>query len=255
MDFISTRTSQFDYFSQVLGNPAWRHRKVLDFGGNRGGFLSEAGHSVDHEDYWCLDIGRAALAEGRKQFPKAHFLHYDRYNSEYNPGGCRNQPVPDSGLQFDFILAFSVFTHIHQREMLELIAQLRGLLAPSGVLAFTFTDPGYYTGLSSLPRGFYLRKLLKMLQLQFPSLDIDAVFQRARDCDWSILIDDTLHVEPDDGLCQQERQGRPLESYCAFYSVDYMAALFPEGDIQPPVGQEWQHCCILNRSSRIVEGA
>jgi hypothetical protein len=46
-------------------------------------------------------------------------------------------------LKFDIILAFSVFTHTHQKEMLELVEQLRRLLAPRGVLAFTFCDPAY----------------------------------------------------------------------------------------------------------------
>lgn len=248
MPFISTRVSQFSYFDQLLGQPVWQDRKILDFGGNRGGFLVGAGDQVKHENYWCMDIVREALDDGRRQFPQAHFVHYNRYHSEYNPSGIRYEQVPDCGLKFDFILAFSVFTHTHQKEIHELVAQLRRMLEPNGTLAFTFTDPSYDTGLSSLPSGRYMRKLLKMLQSDFPSLDIESTLERASQCNWSILIDDQLWIEPGDGLCQMEREGEPMESYCAYYAVDYMAALFPDGKIRPPVGDSWQHCCILGEA-------
>jgi hypothetical protein len=38
-NLISTRVTQFAYFDQLLGGPAWKGRKVLDFGGNIGTFL------------------------------------------------------------------------------------------------------------------------------------------------------------------------------------------------------------------------
>ena len=56
---LSTRQTQFSYFDQMLGGPVWKGRKVLDFGGNVGGFLAGAGDHVDHDDYWCLDLTRA----------------------------------------------------------------------------------------------------------------------------------------------------------------------------------------------------
>ncbi len=249
MAFISTRISQFSYFDQLLCKPVWKGHKILDFGGSRGGFLVGAGNRVNHQDYWCVDIVQAALDEGRRQFPRAHFLHYDRYNSEFNPSGVRYQPVPDCGVRFDFILAFSVFTHIHQKEIRELVEQLRRLLRLNGILAFTFTDPNYDTGLSIFPSGQYIRRLLKMLQGKFPSLDSEVIIERACQSNWSVLIDDTLYVEPDDDRCHQERQGKPGESYCAFYAADYMASLFPDGEIRLPVRAEWQHCCILRNSA------
>jgi hypothetical protein len=245
LGLISTRVSQFSYFDQILGNPNWRGRRILDFGGNQAGFLVGAAEHVDHESYWCLDIVRAALAEGHAKFPRAHFVHYDRYHSEYNPSGVPDLPVPDLGLEFDYILAFSVFTHIDQKELIQHVARLRRMLAPSGTLAFTFTDPSYDTGLSIFPTGRYMNKLLTALACKYPGLDIEDTLERASRAKWSILIDDRLWIEPGDELCQQARRGKALESYCAYYSVDYMATLFPEGEIVPPVGEEWQHCCII----------
>lgn len=122
-----------------LDHPVWRGSKILDFGGNVGGFLVGAGDCVDHDDYWCLDVTKAAVEQGQKRFPRAHFVHYNRYSSYFNPDGVRYLPVPDLGLRFGIIMAFSVFTHVHRNEMMELVAQLRGKLDTKGVLAFTFS--------------------------------------------------------------------------------------------------------------------
>jgi len=119
--YLSTRQTQFSYFNQMLGGPVWKGKKTLDFGGNVGGFLVSAGDHVDHDDYWCLDLTQAAIDEGRRSFPRANFVYYDRYSSYFNPSGVRNLPVPDLGLKFDIILAFSVFTHTHRKEMIELV--------------------------------------------------------------------------------------------------------------------------------------
>ena len=70
-----------------------------------------------------------ALERGRKTFPRAHFVFYDRYNSHYNPTGVVDLPVPFPGRMFDFILAFSVFTHVSVREMLDLLDQLMSMLS------------------------------------------------------------------------------------------------------------------------------
>ena len=53
---VSTRQTQFGYFDEVLARPAWKGRRVLDFGGNVGTFLGSAGNRIDHENYWCLDL-------------------------------------------------------------------------------------------------------------------------------------------------------------------------------------------------------
>src|SRR4026208_1586625 len=140
-NLVSTRRTQFPYFDEVLGHPAWKGRKILDFGGNIGTFLASAGDNVDHEDYWCIDINRAVVEQGRLTYPRAHFVHFNRYSSQYNPHGIRNLSIPDcGGVKFDFILAFSVFTHVDVNEMVETVGALRRMLAHDAVLAFTFFD-------------------------------------------------------------------------------------------------------------------
>lgn len=244
---LSTRETQFSYFDQVLAGPDWKGSKILDFGGNVGGFLVSAGDRVNHDDYWCLDLNQDVLERGARSFPQAHFRHYNRYSSQYNPDGIRHLPVPDLGLKVDFILAFSVFTHTHKNEMLELVEQLQGMLAPEGVLAFTFCDQRYDRSLSdpALPPGSDVRKILGWQQANNPSLDIDWIVETSLRSKWCVLVDDKLHVEPGNELSNQEHPGKAWESYCSYFTADYMQSLFPDAKIFPPVSPEWQHCCVL----------
>ncbi len=238
-NLISTRRTQFSYFDQLLERPIWKGRKVLDFGGNVGTFLVGAGDHVDHDDYWCIDLNLAVVEQGRRTYPRAHFVHYNRYSPQYNPNGVRHMPIPDCRVKFDIILVFSVFTHTDRSEMLELVGSLQSMLAPEGVLAFTFFDPHYDRSLSdpTLPSGSAVRHL--------GSRGTDEIVERAQ---WCVLIDDDLYVEPGDELCHQTRVGEPLESYCSFFTVAYMASLFPDATVHPPVSPEWQHCCILKKT-------
>ena len=54
-----------------------------------------------------------------------------------------------------------------------------------------------------------------------------------------------VFIDPGDEVCHQTREGKLFESYCSFFSSDYMASLFPEATELPPVSPEWQHCCTL----------
>ncbi len=98
-------------------------------------------------------------------------------------------------------------------------------------LAFTFFDRSYNRSLTDP--------------------DIDNIVEKSRHSAWGVLIDDKLYCAPGDELCHQERQGKPGESYCTFYAADYMASLFPDGEIRLPVRAEWQHCCILRNSPNV----
>ena len=207
MTFISTRVKQFSYFDHQLGNPIWKDRKILDYGDNVGGFLDGSGDHVNHDDYWCLDVSQLSNEEGSRRFPQAHFVHNDRYSSEYNPTGVHYLSLPDCGVKFDFILAFSVFTHTHQQEMLALVEQLRRMMNPQGVIAFTFCDRSYRRALSnlSLPPGTEVRKQLEFQKAKDPSRETKDMVERAGQSNWCPLIDDTLYVEPSTNRCHQKR--------------------------------------------------
>ena len=56
MAFLSTKTGQFTYFAQQLGESNWHGKNVLDFGGNVGNILRDPECTIDHERDWCLDV-------------------------------------------------------------------------------------------------------------------------------------------------------------------------------------------------------
>src|SRR5215470_3492320 len=141
MSFISNGSGRFRYFDLQLGKPVWRGKTVLDFGGNVGAILSDPGSTIDPALYWCIDVSSDAIEEGKRKHPEAHWLFYNRYNFAFNPGGVDREELPAAERDFDYILAYSVFTHTSRAEMLETVAQLGSRLAAGGVLAFTFVDP------------------------------------------------------------------------------------------------------------------
>ena len=158
-------------------------------------------------------------------------------------------PIPECGVKFDIILAFSVFTHSHPVEMLELVTQLRSRLTPEGVIAFTFTDPSYDRSLTdpSLPPGTGVRAMLELNKPRLPALELEDLARKAERSSWCLLIDDKLYVEPGDEFSHQQRQGSPEESYVSYFKPECIRTLFPDGRVCAPVSPEWQHCCILRK--------
>jgi hypothetical protein len=104
--------------------------------------------------------------------------------------------------------------------MVELVGELRVMLAPRGVLGFTFCDPTYERSSTDpgYPPGTCLQKFLDWQRAESRGLDdaaIDAMVERIRRSRWFVVIDDELHVEPGIELCHRTRSGRPHEDYCS----------------------------------------
>src|SRR5256885_858166 len=165
------KSTQFAYFDKQLDHPHWPGKLVLDFGGNKGNLLHDPTCVIPHRNYYCLDVLSEAIDEGLRNFPEAHWVHYNRYNRSFNPPGVKDLPVPDLGVKFDFVVAYSVFTHTTLEEMKDLVAQVAARLAPGGTLAFTFIDPHY---------GNNLRWRLE----KSPGLEVERVLAQARGADW-----------------------------------------------------------------------
>jgi hypothetical protein len=248
------RNTQYDYFNARLDNPCWIGKKILDFGGNVGGFLIGAPPAIRHDCYWCVDLCKPALEHGQKTFPQAHFVFYNRYSSHYNPTGFVGVPVPDLRQMFDFILAFSVFTHTSVREMLDLLGQLMGMLSRPGSLAFTFCDPHYdpmkdpgYDLDAADPEvswGSNLRHRLLRKIADYPGIDMQAFIEQASDARWCTLVGDRFYVESEVVSPVHDEFGVP---YDQFHAVAYMKELLPGAEIFPPLSPERQHCCVLRK--------
>src|SRR5262249_53297366 len=173
--------------------PEWTGKTVLDFGGNQGSLLVDSNGRIRPRDYYCLDVIEDAIEEGRGQFPDGHWVHYDRYNCSFNPEGARDLPIPEMGVAFDFIVAFSVFTHTTRDEMHDLVAQLRARLAPGGTLAFTFIDP-HQSNWPDPDRGNNLQQRLGAVRGADAADDLTDLLERSRGAAWCALDGTRLHV-------------------------------------------------------------
>ncbi len=231
------KTSQFAYFDAELDHPDWTGKSVLDFGGNRGGLLADPSCRIRPADYYCLDVIKEAIDQGRITFPDSHWFHYDRYNCSFNPSGVVDLPIPDLGQDFDIILAYSVFTHTTLAEMKDLVEQLAARLAPGGTLAFTFIDP------------HWKENLKWRLERANPEGDLEAVLAQSRSARWCSLVNGVEFYVESSGSWTNEAN-ETVEScmtYHVFYTEAFMRELFPQAIIRTPVNDEMQHCCLIRR--------
>jgi len=245
VSFITQNLGQFPYFHKQLGWPRWRGKKVLDFGGNIGNLLAHPASRIDPDKYWCIDVSRKAIRQGQRNHPDAHFIFYDRYNFEYNPGGIEGLAVPDTGNKFDYILALSVFTHTSRAGMIETASHLRTLLERGGSLAFTFIDPHYAppnSGVSNLE--YYLRQRLPLAS----SARLNQLVDQAGEAKWCTLANGSLEVE---GEWRRNGDRCRQREYLVFYTPEHFKTIFPGGEILAPVRPFIrQHCCVIRNGAR-----
>jgi SAM-dependent methyltransferase len=236
------KSGQFAYFDKQLGHPDWRGRAVLDFGGNAGNLLLNQDCVIRPENYYCVDVLREAIEEGRARFPAAHWFHYDRYNCSFNPEGVEHAPIPEAGVEFDIILAYSVFTHTTREDMHELVGQLQSRLAPGGALAFTFIDP-HFRSWPETYDGNNLKWRLESLAGSNPEARVADLLEESRGAEWCALVGGSRLFVNGSGAWEGEDQ--TCMTYDVYYTADFMRREFPRATIRPPVNGEMQHCCII----------
>jgi len=235
------KSTQFAYFDEQLDRPDWGGKLVLDFGGNKGNLLRDPLCVIPHANYYCIDVIGEAIEEGRRAFPAAHWVHYDRYNRSFNPEGVRDLRVPDLGVQFDLVLAYSVFTHTTFEEMKDLVAQLEGQLAPGGTLAFTFIDPHWRSNLE-----WRLRRSDGL-----DGLSVVGLLVQAAGAEWCSLVDGSELYLNSSGPWNLNTDA--CATYNVYYTESFLRRQFPRADVRPPVNGEMQHCAILRKTC--TEGA
>lgn len=245
--FLSTKTGQFTYFAQQVGEAVWTGKNVLDFGGNIGNLLRDPNSTIEQERYWCLDVVKDSIKRGKRAFPKAHWLFYNRYCFFFNPHGIPNLPLPDLGQTFDYIVAFSVFTNTTPTDMLQLVAQLEGILASDGALAFTFIDPYYFSWPGEYAgNNFQWRLELERERGNVTTSELKRLLKRAQQADWFMLVNGhELYIETEDIASYEPKRQRTCH---VFHTEKYMRTLFPHATILPPANDEMQHCCVIRKS-------
>lgn len=243
MAFLSKRTWQFTYFALQLGEPIWRGKDILDFGGNIGNILQDPNSTIDVERYWCIDVDNEAIEKGKESYPQAHWLCYNRFSFFFNPQGVPHAKLPNIEQRFDYIVAYSVFPNTMETDMLELVSELLSLLKSDGRLAFTFIDPHFHSWPDRYDGDNFQWRLEKVRVEENPDIDIATTADKARNATWCVLVNgsdlyvETEQIEP----CEPERQ----KSCYVFYTEEYMKRLFPDATILPPANNEMQHCCIM----------
>ncbi len=231
MGYIHPLLERFSYFDIQLDKPDWPNKRVLDFGGNWGNLLRDPASKIDPQLYWCLEVDQLPLEKGNTDFPEAHWIYYNRHNPCYNPSGIKNAPLPELNETFDFIISFSVFTHMPEEEMHELIPQLMKRLRPGGSLAFTFLEP--------LAISYFLIKRMK----NGATLDLPATIQ------W-VLGKEKFYMINDGDLQQEADAVERCQHFLSFYDKNYLLGTLKEHSpvYRPPVHHEIQSCLILKHA-------
>jgi SAM-dependent methyltransferase len=242
---ISGKFGQFPYFDIQLGHPDWKNCSVLDFGGNAGNILKDPHSSIDPAKYWSLDVSRNAIEQATHEFPRAHWLYYNRYNFSFNPEGVRDLALPFSDERFDLILAYSVFSHIGLKEMIPLMQDLVRLLQPGGRLAFSFIDHNYCSWPGKYHGNNLQWRLETIIERRNLKLNLQDYLGRAMQASWCLLVDDVdLYIENEELADYSPYIG---QSFHVYYTVAFMQMLFPDSEILAPANNEMQHCCVLQK--------
>jgi hypothetical protein len=253
-NFISNVSMQYQYFDIQLGHPNWNSKKVLDFGGNIGNILTDPNCMINEENYYCLDVSKKAIDSGQQKYPSACFKFYDCYNLSFNPIGVVDLPIPDLGVKFDYILAYSIFTHILEEEMVDKVNQLLSFLSESGILIFTFLD-AKYNGSVHYPGFENIQNIEKRLRrLNNGSINEDLV-QKSRGVQSMALVNGTILYTGNENVVELARkEGDTLFTY---FTPEYLKSIFDCEIVNPPSENysktypgELQHSCIIKNATR-----
>lgn len=245
MVHLSQKKDQFTYFDVQLGQPNWKGKHVLDFGGNTGNLLLDS--PIEPANYWCIDVIADAIEKGKREIPQAHWIWYDRYNISFHPEGSKTADIPVIDQRFDYILAYSVFTHTDVEEMRHLVQALSALLKPGGSLAFTFIDPYFrsWEKTNEKERQYFTNFEWRLERSGVSHAEINLLLEKVKDAPWFRLAG-TRDVYLEDEPIHHAQRYEGLE-YHVFHTLPFMLAQFPDAQTLPPANGEMQHCCILRR--------
>jgi SAM-dependent methyltransferase len=124
-----------EYFSHFI-NWSTEHT-ILDFGSNCGNLL-KSNNIITSAQYTGIDVDRESIEEGKRVYPAADWIWYNRFNPAYNHTGTT--ALPQFNKKFDMIISYSVFSHTTAEDMLELIDHLFTYLKNNGKIYFTYCN-------------------------------------------------------------------------------------------------------------------
>mgnify|MGYP003146627922 CR=1 FL=1 len=117
----------------------WANAKILDWGGNNGNLLKASNGLINPSNYTCVDVGLDSIEQGKKEIPDATWIHWNRWNTCYNPTGENNLEYPALE-KYDVVFSQSVYTHISFQEFSEAISKFKTSLLPGGYSCHTYVS-------------------------------------------------------------------------------------------------------------------
>ena len=177
---------------------------MLDFGGNRGNIL-HFNSDIDRDKYTCVEVDREPLEAGRTEFGTGNWIHYDRYNMDYNPTGTWAE-LPDIP-KHDCAWAYSVFSHTGCGEMVDTVDWLT---RKADQVVFSFLDINN----EKVKKHFYDKRVESYGScIDFVDRTADLAYLIGND-EW---IEDTMIFAPHD----KERN-----RFLTFYDQSFILSLF-----------------------------
>jgi hypothetical protein len=108
--------------------------KVLDFGCNHANFLLKEFNGK----YIGVDVDNKVLKNNKNKFPQHTWIHYNKYNYQYNCNLHIVDTWPNLPNNIDTVIAFSVFTHTTFEEYQYTTSKLQQHLSNDGNILSTF---------------------------------------------------------------------------------------------------------------------
>lgn len=161
--FLVSAMKEADRLAENFGLTA--DTRLLDVGCGVGrlpiGILNQIGE-IRH--YRGVDVSQRSIRWCRRHIARKHpsfqFVHLDVYNPRYNPSG---RPIdvdfrlPFIDHEFDIIYAYSVFSHMTEKDVQAYLKEFRRLLSPAGKMFLTAFIKEGVPNMTINPEGYGLR--------------------------------------------------------------------------------------------------
>lgn len=164
------RTAEFIAYFRLLCGLKMNHN-ILDIGCGPGRFASQLSWSENFcGEYYGFDVDKRAIDWANSNIAKhkqnIEFKFVDLRNSLYNPHGkvrADTFSFPYSDEKFDFVFAYSVFTHILPHVASNYLLQISRVLKPGGKALVTFLLlDGYPKTISQISQKYWKKILLRL---------------------------------------------------------------------------------------------
>lgn len=206
---IHPRTNRFPTFIDLY--PGLNEKtKVLDFGGNRGNLLYFSNYQITESNYTSVDVSYDSLLSGKKDYPNANWIYYNRKSFMYNNYGSQKIEFPNIDNYYDVCFAFSVFTHTDFWEKKRTINWLK---TKANTVLISFLDIE-----DIIIKNFFYEKRTKDY-----GKCIDFVNQFGKIL---YLIDNDLIYNNVEQLDYQE-----CNHFLTFYNKNFLQSVFPDAEI------------------------